>query len=76
MQRPTGKVFRGVFNALVIAALGLGVSQALASPAEGAAVKRSCFTECRNYCLARYGEGVQYQCVRTTTAQYVCQCYP
>ncbi|HEV2733369.1 MAG TPA: hypothetical protein VGV85_00975, partial [Longimicrobiaceae bacterium] len=67
---------RGIFAAALLGALGFGTSQALASPAEGAAAKRSCFTECYNYCLARYGEGVQYQCVRTTTAQYVCQCYP
>ncbi|HEX2189586.1 MAG TPA: hypothetical protein VHG51_11840 [Longimicrobiaceae bacterium] len=75
MRRLTGKLFQGVFGALVVGALGFGASQAFAEGA-AAALPGCNLIECRAACTARYGEGTQAACVRTTTAQYVCQCYP
>lgn len=67
MTRPNGKALRGVFSALVFAALGLGVSQALAQPAPAATAPLCTVQQCTLACLGRgYAAGIcnpDAQCV-------------
>jgi hypothetical protein len=62
MQRPGTKVFRGVFNALMLGAIGLGAGQALAAPPEAAAAGAAACSayelqRCVEYCDNLHGPG-------------------
>ncbi|HEU0077961.1 MAG TPA: hypothetical protein VFQ76_09960 [Longimicrobiaceae bacterium] len=76
MQRPTRKVFRGVFNALMLGALGLGATQALASPAAPAAAycTREEAAECNWACQEALGPSYRGRCTKTSIGTVSCQC--
>lgn len=61
MQRPGKMVFRGVFNALMLGAVGAGAGQALAAPAEASAGAAACSAyeqqRCVEYCDNLHGPG-------------------
>jgi hypothetical protein len=76
MTGPNGKALRGVFSALVIAALGLGVSQALASPAPAGYTEWICSateeSDCQQRCqyMNANGRCMVYDGVVNCTCEY------
>lgn len=71
MRRVNGKIFRGVYGALMFGALSFGVTQAFASTRNGwAAPGQTCF----EYCTERYGEGTQPVYHHYDGYQWYCGC--
>lgn len=77
MRRPTRKVFRGAFNALMLGALGFGATQALASPAAPAAVvgcSKLEASECLWGCKEQFGSNYGGVCNKNVWGHVTCQC--
>lgn len=80
MRSSRRKALQGVLNALMLGALGVGASQALAAPAT-AAVSDGCQTwqqtECTDWCRSRhpYNEYVVGECTSFGgSSYYECKC--
>lgn len=71
MQLVNSKLARSVFGTLVLAALGFGASQALASTGPEEAPPG--YT-CARFCTEKYGEGTQAVYVRWNGYNWVCDC--
>ena len=76
MRRPTRRVSQGVFNALMLGALGFGATQALASPAAPAAAycTREEAGECNVACQEALGPSYRGKCTKTSIGTVSCQC--
>jgi hypothetical protein len=80
MQRPGRRVFQGVFNALMLGALGVGASQVLASPAEASTGAFRCQawqqTACTEWCRSMnpYDSYIIGKCTSIGTTYYDCVC--
>jgi len=78
MRNPARKLFRGALGTLVLATLGFGASQVLASPAETAAAggcTRSEAGECTAGCRETYGTGYAGSCGKDSWAGVSCDCF-
>lgn len=76
-MRPSVKVSRSVFGALIAVALGFGAGQATAAPAtaEGAYCTRQDQSFCISYCYDTYGDGYRARCTRDAFGFVDCECY-
>lgn len=77
MRRPTGKVLRGAFNALMLGAIGFGATQVLASPAAASTAAyctREEAGECNAACQEALGPGYRGRCTKTSYGTVSCQC--
>ncbi len=78
MRSPGRKVVQGVLSTLVLATLGFGASQVLASPAETAAAggcTRSEAGECNAGCRETYGTGYAGSCSKDPWGGVSCDCF-
>ena len=77
MRHVARKTLRGAFGALVVAGLGFGGGQALASPAEAqgaAACTREEAGTCNQQCAEVFGSGYRGRCTKTSLGTVSCQC--
>ncbi len=75
----SGKNRKLVYGALVLGALGFGVTQAVASPrsAEASSVcTREQAAECRGTCAQLYGPFARFTCVNNGVYGMSCACSP
>jgi|GEM_PF-2809301 len=79
MRNVARKTLRGAFGALVVAGLGFGGGQALASPAEARGAPYCTREEaiaCNEQCAAVLGSGYRGRCTKTSLGTVSCQCVP
>jgi hypothetical protein len=78
MRHMARKTLRGAFGALVVAGLGFGGGQALASPAEAQGAAAMCLRteagECTASCMEEFGPSWRGLCTKDVLGNVNCQC--
>jgi hypothetical protein len=78
MRHVARKTLRGAFGALVVAGLGFGGGQALASPAEAQGAAGTCLRDeaaaCNANCRETLGNNYIGRCTKNAYGHVSCQC--
>jgi hypothetical protein len=79
MRHSARNTLRGVFGALVVAGLGFGASEALATPAVAQAAAGVCLREegaaCNADCREAYGTNWRGRCTKDAWGFVNCECF-